>query len=189
MTEQNEPKKPTETEIIRAQIALGRQAINDAMTTLAEGSSKQYVYECCLQALERRLGDIERANEARDKSRTLSVAFTAYDFTQPLVTALLSQGYELALRDVVPCLKTVKTGPGSILSWNPPINPFEGPRSGHSRAPDPPAPVAPSCTCGAKLDEGETHAWSCPLYTEHTCASTRGRECDCPGTTCVVGSR
>jgi hypothetical protein len=110
----SEEKKPTETEIIGTTIVSMREVLRapGALTSVE------------VNALFHLINDIEKANEARDKSRKLSIDVTAYDFTEPMVRALLSQGFDVAIAAVVPQLKTVVKS-GNVMAWVPPENPFQ----------------------------------------------------------------
>lgn len=116
-----EEKRPTETEQINILIKRGYKVVS----ALAQGALTHFPDS--VKELSAVLGEIAVANEARDRSRKLSVDVTAYDFTEPLVAALLAQGFDLAVAGCVAQFHTIdKSGP--CTSWTPPLNPFR--RSG-----------------------------------------------------------
>jgi len=110
----------SETAIIREQIASAREHLM-ALASYPEPTRREAARH--EEHIANVLTEIERANDARDKSRKLSFDVTMRDLMEPMVKALLSQGFELALAAVVPQLKTVVKS-GNCTCWTPPVNPF-----------------------------------------------------------------
>jgi hypothetical protein len=167
----NEEKKPTETEIIREKL--------DRITALCAGLSRcfplTHVHDFAIEIAEA-AGVARVAHEARDKSRKLSLDVSLYDFTEPMVRALLSQGFELALNAVVGQLKTVQKNGRGMISWSPPVNPFLGESTKPTEtAADKYPERATACTCPNDPPGRARVAPDCPLHNVRGTA----RDCDC----------
>jgi hypothetical protein len=121
----------TETEEIRECVLLLREHLNGLAICVDGVRGLPGAFETIAGRLEREVTRIDRANEARDKSRTLpkvTAVIEVPDLSTDMCRGLLEIGFDTALSAVVPQLKTVefrnpvdKTG---ICSWNPPDNPF-----------------------------------------------------------------
>lgn len=180
----NEQKPKTETEIIRGKLGLMREALKHLYARwefhMRNGASGGPLYSTLLECVDA----IDSANEARDKSRNLSVQVAMPDLSESVCRGLLEIGFDTALAAVIPQLKTVKykneETKSGMCTWYPPVNPFRREST-----------TVQECTCAADSGTSDPRqavtSPRCPVHaikepSKRKCGCPMQYPCDCPGT-------